>query len=90
MAHTILLATSTTMAINVSIYKNLSYDPAKDLTPVALFSDVPFILVVNPSLPVGSVDDLVKLAHEHAGRPFVRVERAWRCRASLCRAVQAA
>ena len=65
--HTILLATSTTMAINVSIYKNLSYDPAKDLTPVALFSDVPFILVVNPSLPVGSVDDLVKLAHGTPG-----------------------
>src|SRR5262245_26673811 len=37
--HTLLLATSTTMAINVSIYKHLSYDPVKDLVPVALFSD---------------------------------------------------
>ena len=61
--HTILLATSTTMAINVSIYKSLSYDPVKELTPVALVSDVPFILVVNPSLPARSVDELVKLAN---------------------------
>ncbi|HKA80154.1 MAG TPA: tripartite tricarboxylate transporter substrate binding protein [Xanthobacteraceae bacterium] len=65
--HTILLATSTTMAINVSIYKSLSYDPAKDLTPVALFSDVPFILAVNPALPVHSIDDLVKLAKSTPG-----------------------
>ncbi|MGZ3328259.1 MAG: Bug family tripartite tricarboxylate transporter substrate binding protein [Xanthobacteraceae bacterium] len=60
--HTILLATSTTMAINVSIYSNLSYDPIKDLMPVALFSDIPFVLVVNPALPVHSVAELVTLA----------------------------
>jgi tripartite-type tricarboxylate transporter receptor subunit TctC len=65
--HTILLATSTTMAINVSIYKNLSYDPAKDLTPVALFSDVPFILAVNPALPVRTIDELVKHARATPG-----------------------
>jgi tripartite-type tricarboxylate transporter receptor subunit TctC len=50
--HTILLATSATMAINVRIYRQLSYDPARDLAPAALFSDVPFILVVRPLLPV--------------------------------------
>ncbi len=65
--HTILLATSTTMAINVSIYKNLSYDPVKDLVPVALFSDIPFVLVVNPSLPVRSVEELVTLAKRTPG-----------------------
>lgn len=65
--HTILLATSTTMAINVSIYSNLSYDPIKDLMPVALFSDIPFVLVVNPALPVHSVADLVTLARRTPG-----------------------
>jgi tripartite-type tricarboxylate transporter receptor subunit TctC len=65
--HTILLATSTTMAINVSIYSNLAYDPLKDLTPVALFSDNPFVLVVNPALPVHSVADLVSLAKQTPG-----------------------
>ena len=65
--HTILLATSTTMAINVSIYSNLAYDPIKDLMPVALFSDIPFVLVVNPALPVRSVADLVTLAKRAPG-----------------------
>jgi tripartite-type tricarboxylate transporter receptor subunit TctC len=65
--HTILLATSTTMAINVSICSNLSYDPIKDLMPVALFSDIPFVLVVNPALPVHSVAELVTLARRTPG-----------------------
>jgi tripartite-type tricarboxylate transporter receptor subunit TctC len=65
--HTILLATSTTLAINVSIYRNLAYDPLKDLVPVALFSDNPFVLVVNPALPVHSVADLVALANRTPG-----------------------
>ncbi len=59
---TILLGTSTTMAINATVYKHLPYDPTKDLVPVALVAGVPFLLVVNPSLPVHSLDDLAKLA----------------------------
>jgi tripartite-type tricarboxylate transporter receptor subunit TctC len=57
--YTILIGTSTTMAINASVYKNLPYDPTKDLTPIALVAGVPFLLVVNPSLPVKSLADLV-------------------------------
>ena len=60
--HTILIGTSTTMAINVSVYKNLPYDPTRDLAPIALVAGVPFILVVNPSLPVKSLADLVAYA----------------------------
>jgi tripartite-type tricarboxylate transporter receptor subunit TctC len=65
--HTILMATSTTMAINVSIYKSLPYDPVHDLTAVALVADIPFVLVVNPSLPVRSVGELVQHAKNTAG-----------------------
>ena len=60
--YTILIGTSTTMAINVSVYKNLPYDPTKDLVPIALVAGVPFILVTNPSLPVKSLADLVAYA----------------------------
>ncbi|MGH6770456.1 MAG: Bug family tripartite tricarboxylate transporter substrate binding protein [Xanthobacteraceae bacterium] len=60
--YTILLGTSTTMAINVSVYKKLPYDPTKDLAPVALVAGVPFLLVVNPALPVKSVSDIAKVA----------------------------
>jgi tripartite-type tricarboxylate transporter receptor subunit TctC len=66
--YTIMLATSTTMAINVSMYKNLSYDPVRDLTPVAQVAVSPFVLVVNPALPVHSVADLVRYAELHPGK----------------------
>src|SRR5258707_2334059 len=65
--HTLLMTTSTTMAINVSVFKNLPYDPAKDFAPVGLVAGVPFILVVNADLPVKSVADLVTLARSKAG-----------------------
>src|SRR5215207_5343709 len=44
--------------------KNMPYDPRKDITPLAMTARAPFVLVVNPALPVRSVDDLVKLARE--------------------------
>jgi tripartite-type tricarboxylate transporter receptor subunit TctC len=65
--HTLLITTSTTMAINVSVFKKLAYDPAKDFIPVALVSGVPFVLVVNPALPVKSIADLVKAAKAKPG-----------------------
>jgi tripartite-type tricarboxylate transporter receptor subunit TctC len=61
--YTIMMAVST-LAIDVTLYKKLPYDPAKDLVLVALIASVPFVLVVDPALPVYSVDDLVKLAKE--------------------------
>jgi tripartite-type tricarboxylate transporter receptor subunit TctC len=62
--YTLLQATSSTLAMNPSIYKSLSYDPAKDFVPVALVCSVPFVLVVNSASPVRSVADLIKLAKE--------------------------
>ena len=50
------------MAINVSVYKKLPYDPTSDLVPIALVAGVPFILVVNPALPVKSLADLASYA----------------------------
>jgi len=60
--YTILLATSTTMAINSTVFKKLGYTPLVDLAPVSLAASVPFILIVNDKVPVHSVADLVKLA----------------------------
>jgi tripartite-type tricarboxylate transporter receptor subunit TctC len=65
--YTILLGTSTTMAINVSVYKNLPYDPTRDLVPIALVAGVPFMLVVNPALPIRSVGDFVAAAKATPG-----------------------
>jgi len=66
--HTLLFAPSGTFAINPTLYKQLAYDPLKDLTYVALVTRDPLLLVVNPSLPVHSVADLVKYAKENPGK----------------------
>jgi tripartite-type tricarboxylate transporter receptor subunit TctC len=62
--YTLMQATSSTMAINVTMYKQLPYEPLKDLTPVALLSVSPFILVVHNSFPAKSVQELIALARD--------------------------
>lgn len=65
--YTLLLGTSSTYAIAVSLYKNIPYDPTRDFAPIALVAQVPFVLVVHPSLPVHSVADLVRYAKANPG-----------------------
>jgi tripartite-type tricarboxylate transporter receptor subunit TctC len=65
--YTLMIGTSTTFAINASVFKNLPYDPVKDFTPVALVSGVPFVLVVNAGLPIKSVADLAREARAKPG-----------------------
>jgi tripartite-type tricarboxylate transporter receptor subunit TctC len=60
--NTIMMATSSTMAINRTLYKHLPYEPGKDLKVVSEICTVPFVLVVKKDLPVHSVAELVKLA----------------------------
>jgi len=60
--YTLMIAPSATMAVNVTLFKSLPYDPAKDFIPVALVARTPFVLVAHPSLPVASVADFVKYA----------------------------
>ena len=60
--YTLLVAPSGTLTINVALYKKLSYDPLKDFVPIALYAKVPFVLVVNPALPIRSVPELVQYA----------------------------
>lgn len=57
-----LLLVSSSYAINPSVYKSLPFDPLKELVPVILLAEEPFLLVVHPSLPVRSVKELVTLA----------------------------
>jgi len=63
-----MMASSTALAINVNVRKQLPYDPRKDITPIALIARMPYALVVNPDLPVRSVADLVKLAKDKPGQ----------------------
>nr|WP_233582928.1 tripartite tricarboxylate transporter substrate binding protein [Candidimonas sp. SYP-B2681] len=57
-----------TSAINQTLYKNLRFDLVKDFAPVSLGVRVPNILVVNPSVPVKSVKELVDYAKANPGK----------------------
>src|SRR5262249_44783168 len=59
-----LLIISIAHAVNPWLYK-LPYDPLKAFTPVAILASGPNVLVVNPGLPVNSVQELVPLAKQH-------------------------
>jgi tripartite-type tricarboxylate transporter receptor subunit TctC len=65
--YTLLMAPSPTMAVAVTIYKHLPYDPAADFVPLALVAQTPFALIVHPSLPIHSVAELIKYAKEKPG-----------------------
>jgi tripartite-type tricarboxylate transporter receptor subunit TctC len=65
--YTLMVAPSTTMAVNVTLYKKLTYDPRTDFTPLGLLARLPFVLVVNPSVPAHSVTELIAYAKSKPG-----------------------
>lgn len=70
--YTLMQGTSGTMAMNPTIFKHLNYEPLKTLVPVSVVAGVPFVLTVNPALPVHSVVDLIALAKKRSaeGKPL--------------------
>jgi tripartite-type tricarboxylate transporter receptor subunit TctC len=63
-----LLVTTASLAVNVSLYKKLAFDPVRDLAPVSWLASSPMVLVVHPSVPAKSVKELVALAKQQKGR----------------------
>ena len=57
--YTLFMTTNTSHSANPSLFKSLNYDPIKDFTPIARVGELPFALVVNPSLPVNTVGELI-------------------------------
>jgi tripartite-type tricarboxylate transporter receptor subunit TctC len=66
--YTLLMSGSPTHSVGPHLFKQLSYDPMRDVPPVAMVAAAPNLLVVNSSLPVRSLDDLVRLAREKPGQ----------------------
>ena len=66
--YTIFVTTNTSHSANPYLLKNMTYDPIKDFTPIARTGDLPFMLVIDPKLPVNSVADLIALAKKEPGK----------------------
>ncbi len=65
--YTLLMGTSS-LAINPSLYKSLSYDPLKDLQPIVLLTNVPNALAVHSSVPAKNVRELIEYARANPGK----------------------
>src|ERR1700716_164602 len=68
--YTLLMATSTTLAINKTLYKKLPYDPVRDFTPIAPVAGVPFALIVNPSIPAKTLSEFIAYARSKPGLAY--------------------
>jgi tripartite-type tricarboxylate transporter receptor subunit TctC len=62
--HTVLLADVGALAITSSVYKQLPFDPSKDLRGVTMLAYSPHLLVVHPSVPANNLNELVALSHK--------------------------
>ena len=66
--YTFLMSGLPTHSVGPHLYKKLNYDPMKDVPPVAMVGSAPNLLLVNVSLPVNSLAELVKLAQDSPGK----------------------
>ena len=65
--YTLLMGTTGVLAINKYLYKEMPFDPERDLAPVSYTSLITNILVVNPQVPVKTVNELIALARAKPG-----------------------
>ena len=68
--YTIMIATSTTLAINKTLYKKLPYDPVKDFAPISLVAAVPFALIINPGIPAKTLPEFIAYAKANPGLAY--------------------
>jgi tripartite-type tricarboxylate transporter receptor subunit TctC len=66
--HTLMVGHIGTLAVNPSLYPNMGYDPLKSFAYIAPLALVPNLLVVNPTVPVNSVQELIDYARANPGK----------------------
>ncbi len=65
--YTLLLAFPGPIVVNPSLYKNLAYDPVRDLAPVSLLTSYPLLLAVNAEVPAKTLAEFIALAKQKTG-----------------------
>ena len=65
--YTLLMSTSGPLAANRTLFKNLGYDPLKELEPISLFATLPNVIVINSKLPPKNLKEFIAYAKEYPG-----------------------
>ncbi len=68
--HTLVVSTSSPMAVNQTLYKKINYDAEKDFVPISLYLKSPFVLIVNGALGTPTLKDFIKKAQESEAKPL--------------------
>ena len=66
--YTLALGGTGTLAINPTLYPNVGYDPRKDFAPIGLIGTSALVVLVNPSVPVKSIKELIAYAKANPGK----------------------
>src|SRR5262245_11170432 len=66
--YTLLFTAPGPLTVNQTLYGKLSFDPATDFAPIALFATAPIVLIVNPAVPANDVQGLIALAKREPGK----------------------
>jgi tripartite-type tricarboxylate transporter receptor subunit TctC len=66
--YTVLVTSSSPIVINPSLYKQMPFDPAKDLAPITNVLRVPLVLAVNPSVPAKNLKELLAYIKSQGGK----------------------
>ncbi len=66
--YTLAMVSVGTMAINPSMYRNMTFDPERDLAPVSIISTAPMVLVANNAMPFRTMAELVAYARANPGK----------------------
>ena len=65
--HTLMVGSSSALAINIAVNPNVTYHPLRDFAPVTALAAVPSVLIAHPSLPAASLQEFVALAKSKPG-----------------------
>jgi tripartite-type tricarboxylate transporter receptor subunit TctC len=66
--YTVLFTAPGPLTVNQTLYSKLTFDPAIDFAPIALFATAPIVLIVNPGVPANNVQELIALARKEPGK----------------------
>src|SRR3979411_605338 len=66
--YTLLFTAPGPLTVNQTLYSKLSFDPAADFAPIALFATAPIVLMVYPGVPASNVQELIALARKEPGK----------------------
>jgi tripartite-type tricarboxylate transporter receptor subunit TctC len=66
--YTLLVAAASIIVLNPILYKKLSYDPVRDFRMLALVTDLPVVMEINPSVPVKTLAEFVAYAKQNPGK----------------------